>query len=58
MAELRRTVAQKSKRHKYFCPEIRKYLELIKDTNEIANKTLRIRYSSNKFNRKKFNRYA
>ena len=53
MAELRRTVAQKSKRHKYFCPEVKEYLELIKDTNEIANKTLRTRYNSNKFNRKK-----
>jgi hypothetical protein len=35
-AEIRRTVKQKSKRHKYFCPEIKKYLVLIKDTNEVA----------------------
>lgn len=35
-AEIRRTVKQKSKRHKYFCPEIKKYLVLIKGTNEVA----------------------
>lgn len=58
IAEIRRTVSQKSKRHKYFCPETKKYLELIRDTNEVANKVLRTRYKANNFNRKKTNRYA
>lgn len=42
-AEIRRTMKQKSKRHRYYLPELEKYLMVISDTNTEAAEVLRKR---------------
>lgn len=48
-AEIVRTCIQKSKRHKYYCPERSCFLRLIKRTNENAAKILEERKSQHEF---------
>ena len=40
-AEIRRTMKQKSKRHKYYLPELSAYLKIVSDTNASAAELLR-----------------
>lgn len=42
-AEIRRTMKQKSKRHKYYLPELERYLRIVADTNDEAAEILRKR---------------
>lgn len=42
-AEIRRTMKQKSKRHKYYLPELERYLRIVANTNDEAAEILRKR---------------